>query len=577
MRRREFLTAATAALLVRKRAQAQTCPAPCTAPTAAEVAAGVTPADASIPPGDPRRYGAALDGVTDDTAAMTNWARVAGQLSFPAARTALISAAIPLSGNTTISASQGASIATATPDISMLTAASQANIRIVGLGFLQTAAGSKAYVAHVDLNACTNCVVEKCDFQGCQWVGVYLRNGCTHCVVRNNRFHDFLGSLQGQSDVCIFQNSSNNIVDGNMLYGGGELGIFCLAPHVAGPLWPQRNQLSNNRIGAHTGYGIAVYMPGFSATFTAGISGALLSVDSVSGGTLAVGQFVRGMAGTPYGYIVSAGSGSGDSGTYNLSLAGSVAAGTPMVASAPTDTFNEVSGNYIENIQGSFATNRASGAGIYVVGAAAGATQVSGNTVSNCCVQTLQRSLAPAGIGVSGILAGCTKPLVAHNSVLAMTQGDGILVVGCESGCDLVANEVQLPAVNNGSGPGGAGLVGTGIRIDGSSRVVCRDNEATVLGAGHALLIYANGVSIGDISIAGGYYESASAVTFRVDASNIRYTISNLTVSGVRARNTGASDQEFSLSSIPVGTGPPADRVALSISNYAGLRLSGQD
>ncbi len=38
--------------------------------TSAEKAAGITPTNYAYPPGDVRRYGAALDGVTDDTAAL---------------------------------------------------------------------------------------------------------------------------------------------------------------------------------------------------------------------------------------------------------------------------------------------------------------------------------------------------------------------------------------------------------------------------------------------------------------------------------------------------------------------------
>jgi hypothetical protein len=532
-----------------------------------------------MPPGDPRRYGAALDGVSDDTAALTAWARVGGRLSFPAAHTAVISASIPLFSNSTIVASAGATIATATRDISMFTVFSQANVRIVGLSFLQTAAGSKTDVAHVDLSACTNCSVEQCHFQGCQWVAIYLRNGCTHCVIRQNRCQDFLGSLQDQSDVCIFQNSCDNVVDDNSLYGGGELGIFCLSPHRTGPLWPQRNRLTNNRIGAHTGYGIAIYMPGYAALFTGAISGSVLSVNEVSGGTIEIGHFVRGTSGIPYGYIVSLGTGTGGRGTYHLSLSCSVAAGTSLIATAPTDTFNEVSCNQIENIQGSFPTNRASGAGIYVVGAAAGATQLIGNTISNCCVQTLERSLAPAGIGIAGIPSGSTKPRVEHNCVSAMTQGDGILVVACDAGCDLIGNKVELPATNDGKGPGGAALLGTGIRIDASSHVVCRDSQAVVLGAGPATQLYANHVSIGDIKVTGGYYESAHAVTFRVDATGgAQYRVTDLFVGGVRVKNVGASDRQFSLNSIAglLQVKVPR-RAARKVSNDPRLRVTRTD
>jgi hypothetical protein len=77
--------------------------------------------------------------------------------------------------------------------------------------------------------------------------------------------------------------------------------------------------LANNRIGQHTGYRIAVYMPGWAAAFSAEIAGAVLTVSSVSERALAVGQFLRNPAsGTPYGYIVSLGSGTGGGGTYNL-------------------------------------------------------------------------------------------------------------------------------------------------------------------------------------------------------------------------------------------------------------------
>src|ERR1700756_1844102 len=46
--------------------------------TAAEIAAGVTPSNYSFLPGDVRRYGAKVDGSTDDTGAITTALMLAG-------------------------------------------------------------------------------------------------------------------------------------------------------------------------------------------------------------------------------------------------------------------------------------------------------------------------------------------------------------------------------------------------------------------------------------------------------------------------------------------------------------------
>ena len=44
----------------------------------AELNAGVTPVNYFYPPGNPYRYGASGNGVTDDTVALNNWAKVPG-------------------------------------------------------------------------------------------------------------------------------------------------------------------------------------------------------------------------------------------------------------------------------------------------------------------------------------------------------------------------------------------------------------------------------------------------------------------------------------------------------------------
>jgi len=65
-------------------AQAQTCTAPCYAPSAAEISAGVTPTNLSYPPGDVRRYGADPTGSADSTAAIQNALNVRQAVYLPA-------------------------------------------------------------------------------------------------------------------------------------------------------------------------------------------------------------------------------------------------------------------------------------------------------------------------------------------------------------------------------------------------------------------------------------------------------------------------------------------------------------
>ncbi len=76
MRRRDIsrvllasATGAAATAVAPSAAQAQTCTSPCYPQTAVELAAGITPTNTSYLPGDIRRYGALVDGSTDDAAA----------------------------------------------------------------------------------------------------------------------------------------------------------------------------------------------------------------------------------------------------------------------------------------------------------------------------------------------------------------------------------------------------------------------------------------------------------------------------------------------------------------------------
>lgn len=69
--------------------------------TAGEIAAGVTPTDYAYPPGDVRRYGAVLNGVTDDTTALQN-ALLCDHRVFIPNGTAKITSTLELDDSTTI-------------------------------------------------------------------------------------------------------------------------------------------------------------------------------------------------------------------------------------------------------------------------------------------------------------------------------------------------------------------------------------------------------------------------------------------------------------------------------------------
>jgi hypothetical protein len=424
----------------------------------------------------PQDFGAVGDGIADDTSALQEWANRAGLLTIPAG-TYKITSAVALSSNTRIIASRGAVIQTAVANISLFTATTKSNVHISGLKFKSTATGTVAYVGGVKFDSCTDSRVADCLFEGMQWAGVLL-DACTRCIVQGNYFTGWLGTVQDAADVCLYNNCAFCEVLNNECFGGCHTGIMVQDPYAG--LIPRKCLILGNRIGQHTAYGIALYVPGIS--------------------------------------------GSGD-----------------------TDI--QIVNNYVENIQGSYSTNTSSGAGIYAVGAYIGGVQISGNTIVNCCVQTLDRALTPAGIGINGTAAGVTKPFISNNSISGMEQGDGINVSSAPGGAIVSNNVVNIPSGNDGSGPGGATLLGSGIRIEASNNVECLGNTCVVSGDGSAVFQYANGVASSTITITGGHYQSADAATVRV-TQNGGFTITNLIVAGINAINSGSTNYAISMDSV---------------------------
>lgn len=239
-------------------------------------------------------------------------------------------------------------------------------------------------------------------------------------------------------------------------------------------------------------------------------------------------------------------------------------------SSGSGDSWNHIKDNHIQDIQGSFVTNRDSGAGIYIVGDWAGSTQVTGNNIKNCCVQTLSRSLAPGGIGINGIPSTVGKVIISNNTITGMTQGDGIIITTSSGGAIVSNNVVRMPSTNNGTGVGGGVMAGTGIFTQGSSNLEFNNNTAINLGSGSAFFQFANGISSSNVIVNGGHFESSAGATFRV-AENGGFVTSNLNINNVNARNVGTTNYGFSINNV---TGGSLVGCVSYSGSFEGLRIS---
>ena len=252
--------------------------------TTAEINAGVTPTTNVYPQGDPRRYGAALDGATDDTGALNNWAKVGGKLTWPVGQIALISSSINLVSNSLIEFAAGGGITNATLNINMISMSALSNVTIRGGKFTSTAATSATQVGAINMASCVDCTVEDCSFSGMPFNAIW-GTANTYCTIRNNYFYaSAAAAIQDSADINWVSSAvaaaSYNVIDGNYCYGGGEFGIACWDPYSG--VLPTHNVITNNRIGPHTGYGILVYMPDAGDSYNQVIGN---HIEGITGGT----------------------------------------------------------------------------------------------------------------------------------------------------------------------------------------------------------------------------------------------------------------------------------------------------
>jgi parallel beta-helix repeat protein len=217
-----------------------------------------------IPYVTPEDFLAVGDGIADDTMELQNAVNGAGKRTLVLTGTYLISSTITLPSHVNIVASATGQVLSKTPDISLFSAVGKTDVRISGVHFQQSIAGSAALKAGVELDGCTDCVVSGCIFEGMQWAGVYL-SGTSNSEISGNRFTAFLGSVFDSGDIILRNACVDNRILHNSCNGGSTHGIF-LQETVSG-FMPARNLIEGNQIGTHSGYGITIYVAGPGNTY----------------------------------------------------------------------------------------------------------------------------------------------------------------------------------------------------------------------------------------------------------------------------------------------------------------------
>ena len=491
--------------------------------SAAEIAAGVTPSAYQYIWGDVRRYGAVLDGLTDDTTALQNWAKVGGDLSFPVAQTALISALIPLVSNSTLTFVKGGTISSTT-NIILLSLTGLTNVVIRGASFVQSGIAS-GEPAGISLTNCTYCTIENCYFNGMLYNGI-IGAAISNCRICNN---GFVGSgaaqLQDSGDIQITSSASvtsaDNVIDGNFCYGGGEFGIAVWDPYSG--VLPVNNVVSNNRVNGASGYGILIYMPDGGDSYNQvignhveGITGAIATNPSSGAGIYVTGAGAGGTVvadNTVFNCCIN---------TANASLApaGIGVNGGPPLGGAPIV------------IEGNVVTGMTQYHGILVTGA--NGVTINGNSVRMPAAQTT--------IGHAVSVVNTNNATVTANAIrlLSTTQNQsGVFVeaIGSNySDLTIASNTIggghasQIRMVNNGQTYSHVSIVGN----------VCSGGDANCI----PLLLESGSVT--EAQVVGNTLPSASATAISQTACvGIRYSCNFVTGTGAVLLTSGVCTASF--------------------------------
>lgn len=192
--------------------------------TSAEIIAGVTPTNYAYPQGDVRRYGAVLDGVTNDYAAINSAIAVSGQIFIPGtaavASASLGSTGFAVPANTQIfglGRSASSITITGTNSCNLFTVTDVNNFRLADISILGNSQASGSGIGFAVFGKLTagvaadkkRFVVEDCHFQnfkGDYWI-YFENNSATYSFesiyVERNTFESFNGNTRDPTLIGI--------------------------------------------------------------------------------------------------------------------------------------------------------------------------------------------------------------------------------------------------------------------------------------------------------------------------------------------------------------------------------------
>jgi len=248
---------------------------------------------------------------------------------------------------------------------------------------------------------------------------------------------EWTGSLQDSADVCLYSDSSDCTVRDNLLIGGGWHGVLVQSPSASTTC--RRHSIINNRIGAHSAYGIAAY-----------------NIAPDNAGHLIGGNYIQDIGGINP-------NGCGGAGIYLKAIGGNVVSdnhikncctstislSTLAPAGIGQNGVNTSDGLITNIITGNVISGMAQGNGIFIVSSTSGAV-IYGNAVS----------LTNDG-GIPIFIKSSSNVMMSGNSVRHLTSfaSDGVLIYA--DGIDIFNIQASGNSIRN-TGYAGMRVVSSG-------------------------------------------------------------------------------------------------------------------